>query len=178
MGKSYVCQDCNMEFDQKSHYDRHANKKIPCVLKDKPLKDVINDAVAKQVSKIIKEENKNIIISSSNVDSNEEVVIKSTKKIIVKKEEKSETDYSYLRLPDNEKIFQLNNDEEKIKLPILKMIDKAHNILFQAENIVGQKALQIIMSLLFLKLIQPYLSSKKEEGKIDLLNKKYYIHVN
>ena len=170
-----MCQDCKMEFDQKSHYDRHANKKIPCVLKDKPLKDVINDAVAKQVSKIIKEENKNIIISSSNVDSNEEVVIKSTKKIIIKKEEKSETDYSYLRLPDNEEIFQLDNDEEKIKLPILKMIDKAHNILFQAENIVGQKALQIIMSLLFLKLIQPYLSSKKEEGKIDLLNKKYYL---
>lgn len=53
-----------MEFDQKSHYDRHVNKKIPCVLKDKPLKEVINDAVSKQVSKIIKEENKNIIISS------------------------------------------------------------------------------------------------------------------
>jgi predicted class III extradiol MEMO1 family dioxygenase len=141
-----------MEFDQKSHYDRHANKKIPCVLKDKPLKDVINDAVSKQVSKIIKEENKNIIISSSNVDSDEEVVVKSTKKKIVKKEEKSETDYSYLRLPDNEEIYQLENDEnEKNIKPILKMIDKAHNILFQAENIVGQKALQIIMSLLFLK---------------------------
>ena len=176
MGKNYICQDCKMEFDQKSHYDRHANKKIPCVLKDKPLKDVINDAVSKQVSKIIKEENKNIIISSSNVDSDEEVVVKSTKKKIVKKEEKSETDYSYLRLPDNEEIYQLENDEnEKNIKPILKMIDKAHNILFQAENIVGQKALQIIMSLLFLKLIQPYLSNKKEEGKIDLLNKKYYL---
>ena len=171
-----MCQDCKMEFDQKSHYDRHANKKIPCVLKDKPLKDVINDAVSKQVSKILKEENKNIIISSSNVDSDEEVVVKSTKKKIVKKEEKSETDYSYLRLPDNEEIYQLENDENKKNIkPILKMIDKAHNILFQAENIVGQKALQIIMSLLFLKLIQPYLSNKKEEGKIDLLNKKYYL---
>ena len=93
-----------------------------------------------------------------------------------KKVEKNETDYSYLRLPDNQEIFQLENDEnEKNIKPILKMIDKAHNILFQAENIVGQKALQIIMSLLFLKLIQPYLSDKKEEGKIDLLNKKYYL---
>lgn len=89
---------------------------------------------------------------------------------------KNEVDNSYLRLPDNEVIFQLENDEnEKNIKPILKMIDKAHNILFQAENIVGQKALQIIMSLLFLKLIQPYLSNKKEEGKIDLLNKKYYL---
>ena len=171
-----MCQDCKMEFDQKSHYDRHANKKIPCVLKDKPLKDVINDAVSKEVSKIIKEENKNIIISSSKIDSDEEVVVKSTKKKIIKKDEKSETDYSYLRLPDNEIIFELNDDnKEKNILSILKMIDKAHNILYQAENIVGQKALQIIMSLLFLKLIQPYLSNKKEEGKIDLLDKKYYL---
>ena len=78
MGKRYECQDCKMEFDQKSHYDRHVNKKIPCILKDKPLKDVINEAVSKQVSKIIKEENKNIIISSSNIDSDKEVVVKST----------------------------------------------------------------------------------------------------
>ncbi len=172
MPKSYKCPDCQVEFNQKSHYDRHLNKKIPCILKDKPLKDVINDAVSKQVSKIIKEENKNIIISSSNFDSDEKVIVKSTKK----KNEKSETDYSYLRLPDNEEIYQLENDKNKKNIKsILKMIDKAHNILFQAENIVGQKALQIIMSLLFLKLIQPYLSNKKEEGKIDLLNKKYYL---
>ena len=104
------------------------------------------------------------------------------KKEIVKKEPKKtnktsdEIDYSYLRLPDNQIIFELDNDEnDKNIKPILKMIDKAHNILFQAENIVGQKALQIIMSLLFLKLIQPYLSEEKEEGKIDLLNKKYYL---
>ena len=163
MVKDYVCKDCKMEFNHKSQYDRHVNKKIPCILKDKSLKYVINDI--KQVSEIIKEENKNI-------DNNEEVVVKSTKKKIIK----SEIDYSYLRLPDNEKIFQLDNSEnEKNIKPILKMIDKAHNILFQAENIVGQKALQIIMSLLFLKLIQPYLSNEKEEGKIDLLNKKYYL---
>ena len=175
MGKSYVCKDCNIVFDQKSHYDRHMIKKFPCFLKDKPLKDVIDDAISKQVSKIIKEENKNIIISSSNIDSDEEVVVRSTKKKIIKKKEKSETDYSYLRLPYNEELFQLENDKNKKNIKsILKMIDKAHNILFQAENIVGQKALQIIMSLLFLKLIQPYLSNKKEEGKIDLLNKKYY----
>ena len=62
MGKSYICKDCNMVFNQKSHYDRHVKKKIPCVLKDKSLNDVINEAVSKQVSKIIKEENKTIII--------------------------------------------------------------------------------------------------------------------
>ena len=52
----YTCSDCKKEFNQKSHYDRHVNKKIPCILKDKPLKDVINEAVSSQVSKLIKEE--------------------------------------------------------------------------------------------------------------------------
>jgi type I restriction-modification system DNA methylase subunit len=84
-------------------------------------------------------------------------------------------DYSYLRLPNNKIIFELNNNKNESKTHILKIIDKAHNILFQAENIVGHKALQIIMSLLFIKLIQPYLSDKKEEGKIDFLDKKYYL---
>ena len=170
----YSCPDCKMEFNQKSHYDRHQKRKIPCILKDKPLTEIINEAVSKEVSKIIKEENKTIIISSNINDI--ETKPKLTIKKPVKKEEKGKIDYSYLRLPDNEILIELENSEnDKNIKPILKMIDKAHNILFQAENIVGQKALQIIMSLLFLKLIQPYLSEEKEEGKIDLLNKKYYL---
>jgi len=179
MPKTYTCPDCNVEFDQKSHYDRHLKKKIPCICKDKPLLDVIDEAVSKHVSKIIKEENKNIIISSPNIDTNDNVnnSTKPIRKKPVKKSDiKEDIDYSYLRFSDNEEFFKVEtNDNKKNIKPILRMIDKAHNILYQAENIVGQKALQIIMSLLFLKLIQPYLSNKKEEGKIDLLNKEYYL---
>lgn len=184
MVKSYVCQDCKMEFDQKGHYDRHLNKKIPCVLKDKPLKDVINDAVSKQVSKIIKEENKNIIISSKNIDSDTEeekqtTKPKSTRKKPVKKdEEKNEVDYSYLRLPDNEILIELEKEDNKVKSEakksILKMIDKGHNYLYNSENIEGEDALNDIMNFLFIKSIQPIISDKEEDGKIDLLNKKYY----
>jgi type I restriction enzyme M protein len=101
----------------------------------------------------------------------------SAKKTKSKQEPKVEIDLSYLRLPEDKIIFELNDDEsknDKIK-SVLSIIDRAHNILYQAENIVGQKALPIIMSLLFIKLIQPLLSDKAEEGKIDLLNKKHYI---
>jgi len=187
MVKSYVCQDCKIEFDQKSHYDRHVNKKIPCVLKDKPLKDVINDAVSKQVSKIIKEENKNIIISSKNIDSESEEVKpttkqKSTRKKHVKKDEvKDEVDCSYLRLPDNEILIELEKEDNKAKSEakknILKMIDKGHNYLYNSENIEGEDALNDIMNLLFIKSIQPIISDKETDGKIDLLNKKYYKHL-
>ena len=185
MPKSYICPDCNIEFDQKSHYDRHLKKKVPCVLKDKPLKDVINEAVSKQVSKIIKEENKNIIISSSNINSDEEVIVKSvekkkkvSKKTIKEKEINDKIDYSYLRLPDNEIIIQLEKEDNKAKSEskknILKMIDKGHNYLYNSENIEGEDALNDIMNLLFIKFIQPIISDKEEDGKIDLLNKKYY----
>ena len=182
-----MCQDCKMEFDQKSHYDRHANKKIPCVLKDKPLKDVINDAVSKQVSKIIKEENKNIIISSKNIDSDMEEEKqtnkpKSTRKKPVKKNKvKDEVDYSYLRLPDNEILIELEKEDNKVKSEakknILKMIDKGHNYLYNSENIEGEDALNDIMNFLFIKSIQPIISDKDDDGKIDLLNKKYYKHL-
>ena len=184
MGKSYVCQDCKMEFDQKSHYDRHANKKIPCVLKDKPLKDVINDAISEQVSKIIKDENKNIIISSKHIDNDtdEEIQItkpKSIRKKPIKKDEvKNEVDYSYLRLPNNEILIELENEDNKVKSElrktILKMIDKGHNYLYNSENIEGEDALNDIMNFLFIKSIEPIISDKNEDGKIDLLNKKYY----
>ena len=58
-----------------------------------------------------------------NVDSDEEIVVKSTKKKIVvkstkdkvKKDGKSEIDYSYLRLPDNEILVELEKEDNKIK---------------------------------------------------------------
>ncbi len=180
----YVCKDCNVDFEQKSHYDRHRNKKIPCVLKDKPLKDVIKETVSKEVSKKLKETDKQIIVkhskhsssddSDSESDSETEKSVKKSKSKKTKQLEK--IDYSYLRLPTNEVIFELKEDKKNNNIKeILKVIDLAHSILFQAENIVGQKALQIIMSIIFIKLIQPYLSEKKEDGKIDLLDKKYYL---
>ena len=115
----------------------------------------------------------------------EESVIITEKNIRSKAKPKSksgvqiEKDVSYLRLPDNEIIFELNNDNDVKNniASILSVIDRAHNILHKNENIVGQKALPIIMSLLFLKLIQPLLSDKKEDGKIDLLNKEYYTEI-
>ena len=53
------------------------------------------------------------------------------------------------------------------------MIDKAHNYLYNSENIEGRDTLNDIMNFLFIKSIQPIISNKEDE-KIDLLNKKYY----
>jgi type I restriction-modification system DNA methylase subunit/restriction endonuclease S subunit len=87
-------------------------------------------------------------------------------------------DLSYLRLPDNQIIYELKDDDNDSKnfskSNIIKMIDIAHNILYNAENIEGEDALNDIMNFIFIKSIAPLLSDKVEDGKIDLLNKVYY----
>ena len=100
------------------------------------------------------------------------------KKPVKKNKVKEETDFSYLRLPENNILFELDKQDNKVKSKakknILKMIDKAHNYLYNSENIEGEDALNDIMNFLFIKSIQPIISDKEENGKIDLLNKKYY----
>jgi type I restriction-modification system DNA methylase subunit len=183
MVKKYACNDCGKTFKQKSHYDAHCNKKIPCVLKNKSIKEAIKEAVTNEVSKMIKKDDKNIIIK---LNSSEDK--KKPKKTISSKQNKSRKsnrviDYSYLRFVNDPKkkenilTFNKNDDKLQSKKYILKMIDKGHNILYNAENIEGEDALNDIMNFMFIRSIQPIISDKKEPGKIDLLDKKYYNHL-
>ncbi len=83
---------------------------------------------------------------------------------------------AYLKNSVNETIFTMEkgNDKQDDKKYVLGKIKQAHQILYEAENIEGENAMNDIMNLIFLRLIQDKLSDKKEDGKIDLLNKKYY----
>ena len=176
MPKTYTCKDCNKSFDQKSHYDAHKDKKIPCICKDKPLKQVIEETVSKEVEKKIKSIKKKV--QKDEIEPDIELEIKQNKKS--KNNKFEQIDYSYLRLPSNKIIFELkendndNKNKSDSKSNILKMIDRAHNILYNSENIEGEDALNDIMNLIFIKSIQNIVSDKDEDGKIDLLNKKYY----
>ena len=38
----YICEKCNKEFNQKSNYDRHINRKKSCVSEEKTLQDIHN----------------------------------------------------------------------------------------------------------------------------------------
>ena len=95
------------------------------------------------------------------------------KKPVKKNKVKEETDFSYLRLPENNILFELDKQDNKVKSKakknILKMIDKGHNHLYNSENIEGEDALNDIMNFLFIKSIQPIISDKEENGKIDLV---------
>jgi type I restriction-modification system DNA methylase subunit len=71
-------------------------------------------------------------------------------------------------------VFEYNSNDQKDNKKLLNLIDKAHNILYNSENISGENALNDIMNFLFLKMLEPIISDKEEEGKIDIFNKKYY----
>jgi type I restriction enzyme S subunit len=75
-------------------------------------------------------------------------------------------------------VFEYNNNDQKDNKKLLNLIDKAHNILYNAENISGENALNDIMNFLFLKMLEPIISDKEEDGKIDIFNKKYYKELN
>ena len=52
MGK-YACEKCGKEFNQKSHYTTHLNKKNPCVVESK-IKEMVDTAVKEQLVEIKK----------------------------------------------------------------------------------------------------------------------------
>jgi DNA adenine methylase len=52
MGK-YSCEKCGKEFNQKSHYTTHMNKKYPCVVESK-IKEMIDNAVEEKLIEIKK----------------------------------------------------------------------------------------------------------------------------
>ena len=87
VAKVYNCADCGEEFGQKSHHDKHKERKIPCILKDKPLKDIISETVAKEINKKFKETDKQINVNQiitndnelvNNVSNSDDAQIKST----------------------------------------------------------------------------------------------------
>ena len=125
----------------------------------------------------VNEDNKDNKDNEVNEDNKVNEVNKNKK---VKKTKKKETiinDKSYLKVPVNEIVYELkddNKDKSKNKSEIIQLIDNAHNLLYNEENIEGEDALNDIMNFMFLKLIQPLLSDKPEDGKIDLLNKEHY----
>ncbi len=196
----YSCTDCGKKFDQKSHYDSHKKRKIPCVIKDQSLNEFIETKVKEEVDKKMKNkelsDSENNTSESNNMETENSTQskksVKSEKqkdkkkkedKKSVKKEKPKQSkkkdiivDESYLRNPINENVFKLVDEKNKNeeKQYVLSKIKQAHQILYEAENIEGENAMNDIMNLIFLRLIQDKLSNKNKDGKIDLFDKKYY----
>lgn len=47
----YSCEKCGKQFSQKGHYNKHINKKLPCVNETK-LKEIIGVVVNKKLNEI------------------------------------------------------------------------------------------------------------------------------
>ena len=79
MGK-YNCEKCGKEFNQKSHYTTHVNKKNPCVVESK-IKELIDNAVKEKLIEIKKTSPNDIINNIEIVYDNKLVKDITTKKI-------------------------------------------------------------------------------------------------
>ena len=79
MGK-YNCEKCGKEFNQKSHYTTHTNKKNPCVVESK-IKEMIDNAVKEKLIEIKKTSPSDIINNIEIVYDNKLVKDVPTKKI-------------------------------------------------------------------------------------------------
>ena len=82
MGK-YNCEKCGKEFNQKSHYTTHTNKKNPCIVESK-IKEMINNAVKEKLIEI-KKSSPNDTINIEIVYDNKLVKDVPTKKIHIPK---------------------------------------------------------------------------------------------
>jgi DNA adenine methylase len=83
MGK-YACEKCGKEFNQKSHYTTHINKKNPCVVESK-LKELIDNAVKEKLIEIKKTSPSDTINNIKIVYDNKVVKDVATKKIHIPK---------------------------------------------------------------------------------------------
>lgn len=83
MGK-YNCEKCGKEFNQKSHYTTHTNKKNPCVVESK-IKEMIDNAVKEKLIEIKKTSPSDIINNIDIVYDNKLVKDVPTKKIHIPK---------------------------------------------------------------------------------------------
>jgi DNA adenine methylase len=83
MGK-YACEKCGKEFNQKSHYTTHCNKKNPCVVESK-LKELVNKAVKEKLIEIKKTSPNETINNIEILYDNKLVKDISTKKVHVPK---------------------------------------------------------------------------------------------
>jgi len=79
MGK-YNCEKCGKEFNQKSHYTTHTNKKNPCVVESK-IKEMIDNAIKEKIIEIKKTSPNDIINNIEIIYDNKLVKDVPTKKI-------------------------------------------------------------------------------------------------
>jgi len=66
----YTCERCLKEFLQKSHYDKHQNKKIPCQDNKKKIEEVVENIIINK--KLISNNPENVIITTMTSEIKEE----------------------------------------------------------------------------------------------------------
>lgn len=168
----YKCVNCNEEFTNKRKFSSHVKQckstHVSASNNDNIDSDIDDDAISD-----IELEGQPKIKNNKKKKEKKKESIKKTKE----KKVKRTTDFSILRLPTNKIVYQIEQDpkHKEIYDYIKSKIKQAHDILYNSENIEGEGAMNDIMNLLYLWLLFDNIDDKGKNGKIDLLNKSYYL---
>lgn len=127
----YGCTKCGKEFSQKSHYDRHVNKKIPCIQENK-LEEIINKVVEKKINELKKDKvlnesdffdnsNNNDYINEYHSDNNSEFL--DEKDFLDESDNDSENESINVKVFDNANISTDTINDKNCKIDNPKIMD-------------------------------------------------------
>ena len=165
----FKCTICDVKSKQKCHHNTHLKSekhKLKCDNLKLTLEKMNIEKIKKKYPVYNNYKQKSTLIQKIISDYS-----------TVKEKESKTTGLSYLRLPENtnkDLIINTIQFDKETTQQIVKFVDKNHQILYDYEQIEGLDAMNDIMSLTFLKLIETKISDKIEVGKIDLTNPIYY----
>ena len=117
----YICEKCSKFFSQKSHYDKHKNRKKSCEIQTDKIKELINKAIEEKLNEL----NKKIIFN--NRDNN--ITINMMKQSDISKMSKLELDLP--RLLEDLRVYtdliKLIDEKEKDKTELDDFRDIRNN---------------------------------------------------
>jgi len=146
----YTCERCFKDFSQKSHYDKHQHKKLSCQDNSSKIEEIVENFII--TKKLISANPENIMLNNMPASKANTSIPEPTK------------------IPEDVVVWQLGTatgsdaqyQTEKAKIDTL--VKSCHQHLYNNGSIIGVKAINDIMRLLPLKLLQSEL--RKEDSPI------------
>lgn len=126
MGK-YICDNCGKEFSQKSHYEKHKNKKNPCVYKEK-LDEILEKKLEEKKNKDeIQIKNEDGLKYLKEIEENSIDLILTDPPYIISKESGMNEHYNNVKFNEENKIKYIKTEEEWEKYKKENEIDDDEN---------------------------------------------------
>jgi DNA (cytosine-5)-methyltransferase 1 len=148
MGK-YSCEKCAKPFSQKSHYDKHINRKNPCEIQTDKIKALIDKAVEEKWIEL----NKKLILNNTESNTESNITISMTEQMDISKMSKiellekcKELGITHCSSKNKSQLIERINSKQQVPNCELKTevetndICNSQNIIISSDNTINNKA--------------------------------------